>query len=64
MFSTSCCATELSTVRSKDYEKSMMYCMQLACLSMIREEGLITDNEEYLYLQQKIRDKYREDPDI
>ena len=38
-----------AVVRSKDYEKSMMYCMQLACLSMIREEGLITDNEEYLY---------------
>lgn len=36
-----------AVVRSKDYEKSMMYCMQLACLSMIREEGLITDNEEY-----------------
>lgn len=53
-----------AVVRSKDYEKSMMYCMQLACLSMIREEGLITDSEEYLYLQQKIRDKYREDPDI
>ena len=51
-------------VRSKDYEKSMMYCMQLACLSMIRDEGLITDDEEYLYLQQKIRDKYRDNPDI
>ncbi len=32
--------------------------------SQLWQEGLITDNEEYLYLQQKIRDKYREDPDI
>ena len=53
-----------AVVRSKDYEKSMMYCMQLACLSIIRDEGLITDDEEYLYLQQKIREKYRDNPDI
>lgn len=53
-----------AVVRKKDYEKSMMYCMQLACLSIIRDEGLITDDEEYLYLQQKIRDKYRDNPDI
>jgi hypothetical protein len=49
-------------VSSNDVKKSIMYSAQLAYLSILRNEGLITDNEEYLYLQQKIRDKYRENP--
>ena len=49
-------------VSGKDVKKSIMYSAQLAYLSILRNEGLITDNEEYLYLQQKIRDKYREEP--
>lgn len=45
----------------KILEIRLRYSASLACLSIIREEGLISSDEEYFYLQRKIKDKYRKE---